>query len=402
MPTTHHRGNVPVKVWDGNGTVPIDENAIVQVSQVAMLPIVGPHVALMSDAHVGKGATVGSVVPTRKAIIPSVTGVDIGCGMCAVRTDLTSHYVSDNGKELEDLIANAIPHGGARGKELGNWDDSSVPQNVKDAWDLMYPGYRVLIEKHGQVSSRNAATQLGTLGGGNHYISINIDENDQVWLMLHSGSRGAGNRIGEHYIQMARKDMERLNRRLPNSELGYLEEGTEHFNDYMEAVGWAQEYARINRELMMENVVRALKKRTKFKLTDEAVSIHHNYVSKEVHYGEELYITRKGAVSAKLGELGIVPGCMGGRSYITRGKGNPESFCSSSHGAGRVMSRSQAKANITLEMHREDTKGVFCAKDKSVIDESKRAYKNIDDVIKAQSDLCDVVHTLQEIVNIKG
>ena len=397
-------GKFPIKAFT-NGVL-FEDSAKVQLRYLSMTPVV-KHISVMPDVHFGRGATVGSVIATDKAIIPAAVGVDIGCGMCAVRTTLTSHQISDNGKNIFDAISRDVPHGGDRGKETGNWESSKnygTPNNVKHAWADLFPSYRKLIEKNGDISSRNAATQLGTLGGGNHFIEICIDEADHVWIMLHSGSRGAGNCIGQYYISLAMEEMERLGISLPNKECAYLQEGTEYFSDYVEAVSWAQNYAKVNRQLMLDNVIRALKHKLKlnFELTEEAVNIHHNYVEKEIHFGEELFVTRKGAVSARAGQLGIIPGSMGTRSYITRGKGNPDSLQSCSHGAGRAMARGLAKNSISTEQHRKDTEGVFCKKDRSVIDESPRAYKDIDAVMKAQEDLVDIVHTLKQIVCVKG
>lgn len=393
-------GNVPIKAWTVG--VPFENGAKTQLRYTAMLPCVGPHVAVMPDVHAGIGSTVGSVIPTRKAIIPAAVGVDIGCGMIAVRTTLTSHQVSDNAQDLFEAIAAAIPHGGERGKETGNW--TRIPDSSKKEWERLQPGFRKIVEKHGRASSRSVESQLGTLGGGNHFVEVCLDESDHVWFMLHSGSRGVGNKIGSHFIELAKKDMDRLDRRLPNRDLAYLEEGTEHFDDYVEAVSWAQDYARTNRDVMLEQLVRAVRKLlpVKFTLTEEAINCHHNYVQKEQHFGEDLYVTRKGAVSARAGELGIIPGSMGTRSYIVRGLGNPDSFHSCSHGAGRVMPRGVAKQTITLEQHREATMGVACRKDRDVIDESPAAYKNIDVVMEAQKDLVEVVHQLKQIVCVKG
>ena len=395
-----HGGNVPIKAWTVG--VPFENGAKVQLRYTAMLPIVGPHVAVMPDVHVGIGSTVGSVVPTRKAIIPAAVGVDIGCGMCAVRTTLTSYQVSDNAQEMYDAIMRAVPCGGSKKENVGNWE--KIPDNVKSEYDRLYPGLRAILDKHRKAEHKNPQSQLGTLGGGNHFVEDCIDEEDFVWFMLHSGSRGIGNRIGSYFIELAQKDMERQNIRLPNRDLAYLSEGSEHFDDYVEAVSWAQDYAFTNRALMLENTVKAIRKALpiKFQLTDTAVNCHHNYVQKETHFGEDLYITRKGAVSAKKGELGIIPGSMGTRSYIVRGLGEPESFHSCSHGAGRIMPRGIAKNQITLKMHREATEGVVCRKDKEVIDESPAAYKNIDAVMNAQRDLVDVLYTLKQIVCIKG
>ena len=393
-------GNVPIKAWTVG--VPFEEQAKTQLRHTAMLPIVWPHIAVMPDVHLGIGSTVGSVIPTRKAIIPAAVGVDIGCGMIAVRTTLTSHQVSDNAQDLFEAISKAIPHGSAKGDETGN--HSRIPDSSKKEWERLQPGFRKIVDKHGRASSRSVESQLGTLGGGNHFVEVCIDEADQIWFMLHSGSRGVGNKIGSYFIELAKKDMDRIDRRLPNRDLAYLEEGTEHFQDYVEAVSWAQDYARTNRDVMLEQLVRAVRKflPVKFMLTDEAINCHHNYVQKETHFGEEVYVTRKGAVSARSGELGIIPGSMGTRSYIVRGLGNPDSFHSCSHGAGRVMPRGVAKSTITLEMHRAATEGVACRKDKDVVDESPAAYKDIDLVMDAQKDLVEVVHVIKQICCVKG
>jgi len=393
-------GNVSIKSWTVG--VPFEEQAKTQLRQTAMLPFVGPHVAVMPDVHLGIGSTVGSVIPTRRAIIPAAVGVDIGCGMVAVRTTLTSHQVSENAKDLFEALSKAVPHGSGKSSEVGNWD--RIPHSAKKEWERLQPGFRKIVDKHGRASSRSVESQLGTLGGGNHFVEVCLDGQDQVWLMLHSGSRGVGNKIGSHFIELAKKDMERLDRRLPNRDLAYFEEGSEHFQDYVEAVGWAQDYARTNRDVMLEQAVRAVRKLVpvKFQLTDEAINCHHNYVSRETHFGEDLFVTRKGAVSARDGELGIIPGSMGTRSYIVRGKGNADSFHSCSHGAGRVMARGVAKQSITLEMHRDATAGVECRKDRDVIDESPAAYKDIDAVMQAQQDLVEVVHVLKQIVCVKG
>jgi len=393
-------GHVPIKAWTKG--VSVEEAAKVQLRYASMLPIVFKHIAVMPDVHFGVGCTVGTVLPTVRAIVPSTVGVDLGCGMIAVRTSLTSHQISENGQDLFDAIVKAVPHGGGK-KEEGNW--VRLPEKVRTVYqDELHQGLRDIIEKHGKVSAKNVQNQLGTLGGGNHFVEVCYDEEDRIWFMLHSGSRGIGNKIGQYFINLAREDMLRQNKRAPNHELSYFEEGAEHFQDYVEAVTWAQNYARLNRELMMDAVVTAVLKTipVKINLTDEAVNCHHNYVQKEMHFGEEVYVTRKGAVSARLGELGIIPGSMGTRSYIVRGKGNPESFQSCSHGAGRVMARGEAKRTITLEQHREDTKDVVCRKDRDIIDESPRAYKPIEAVMNAQKSLVDVVHELRQIVCVKG
>ena len=397
-------GGVPIKSWTRG--VPLKGDAVDQLSNIARLPIVHKWVAAMPDVHLGIGATVGSVIPTLGAVIPAAVGVDLGCGMMAVQTTLTASGLPDNLGPMRNTIERAVPHG--RGRHGGRGDKGSwreIPNRVGKIWTDLEAGFKRIVDKHPQIDKSNHVVHLGTLGTGNHFIEVCLDEADRVWFMLHSGSRGVGNRIGSHFIALAKKDMERHARNLPDANLSYFEEGSEHFDDYVEAVQWAQRFARHNRELMMDAVlgaVRRLKGIPPFQTSKEAVNCHHNYVSQEFHYGKSVFVTRKGAVRAGKDELGIIPGSMGARSYIVRGKGNPESFCSCSHGAGRVMSRTQAKKRFTLEDHRKATEGVECRKDKDVIDETPAAYKDIDKVMAAQSDLVDVVHTLKQVVCIKG
>jgi tRNA-splicing ligase RtcB len=356
--------------------------------------------------HLGIGATVGSVIPTLGAVIPAAVGVDIGCGMMAVQTTLTANDLPDSLAQMRNTIERAVPHG--RGSHGGRGDKGSwygIPNRVAQVWSELEPGFKRIVEKHRPIDKSNHVVHLGTLGTGNHFIEVCLDETDRVWFMLHSGSRGVGNRIGSHFIELAKKDMSQHIRNLPDANLAYFSEGSRHFDDYVEAVGWAQSFARHNRELMMDAVldsVRRLKGIPPFQRAKEAVNCHHNYVSREHHYGKDVLVTRKGAVRAGKDELGIIPGSMGARSYIVRGKGNPESFCSCSHGAGRVMSRTQAKKQFTVEDHIAATAGVECRKDKAVIDETPAAYKDIDKVMAAQSDLVDIVHTLKQVVCVKG
>lgn len=393
-------GRVPIKAWTRG--VLVEESAKVQLRYTSQLPIVWPHIAVMPDVHKGFGSTVGSVIPTVGAIIPAAVGVDIGCGMVAARTTLTSHDVGDNATKLFEEIAKAVPHGrtdnGGR-NDRGSW--SEPPSEVATAWAELSERFRKIADRH-PVDTRRQLNQLGTLGGGDHFIEVCLDTEDRVWV--NSGSRGVGARIGGHFIGIAKKEMDRLGIQMPDRELSYLSEGTEHLPDYMEAVGWAQDYARINRQLMLDRTLMALRQAgmPKFEVTGEAVNCHHNYVQTEEHFGRQVYLTRKGAVSARLGEMGIIPGSMGAKSFIVRGRGNAESFHTCSHGAGRVMSRTAARQTITLKQHREDTAHVVCSKDKDVIDESPRAYKPIDDVMAAQTALVEVVHTLKQIVCVKG
>ncbi|WP_236607716.1 RtcB family protein [Sandaracinus amylolyticus] len=392
---------VPVKAWiDG---VPIEKDAELQLRKTAMLPFVHSHLAVMPDVHVGVGATVGTVIPTKGAIVPAAVGVDIGCGMIATRTSLVASDLPDSLSKVRSAIEKAVPHGRA---DFTSGTKGLPTGNAKVWRDVLEPRWKTIAKKHPKIAKGSTAEQLGTLGGGNHFVEICLDESQRVWIVLHSGSRGVGNRTGQYFIEIARKEMERLEVRLPDYDLAYLEEGTEHFEDYREAVGWAQDYAAWNRRLMMEATLRALKQsgeiEKNFTCDEDAVNCHHNYVAREQHFGAEVWVTRKGAVRAGLGELGIIPGSMGAKSFIVRGKGNPESFCSCSHGAGRKMSRTAAKRAFTVDDHRRATEGVECRKDADVIDETPMAYKDIDAVMAAQSDLVEIVHTLKQVVCVKG
>ncbi len=395
---------VPIKAWI-HGVV-ADPNAIQQLKNVAQLPIVHSHIAAMPDVHWGIGATVGSVIPTRGAIIPAAVGVDIGCGMMAVRTSLCASDLPDNLKSLRSTIERVVPHGRTNGGgkgDRGAW--CNLPAFAEDAWKRLRADYDRIVGKHPQLDRGATAQQLGTLGSGNHFVELCLDEAQRVWVMLHSGSRGVGNRIGTHFIALAKKDMGQHVHNLPDKDLAYFTEGAEHFDDYVFAVGWAQRFARTNRDLMMASILTALGKHDdlpKFSHGEVAVNCHHNYVQQEEHFGASVFVTRKGAVRAGVGELGIIPGSMGAKSFIVRGKGNADSFHSCSHGAGRVMSRGEAHRRFTVEDHIAATAGVECRKDGAVIDETPMAYKDIDAVMAAQSDLVDIVHTLKQVVCVKG
>lgn len=401
----HSKQHVPVKAWvDG---VAVADNAIDQLSDIAQMPFIHKWVAAMPDVHLGKGATVGSVIPMDKAIIPAAVGVDIGCGMMAVRTSLTASQLPDDLKPLRHAIEGAVPHGrtgnGDARRDRGAW--GNVPDHVGEAWAEFAPEFDQICERHGRLKRANTAVHLGTLGTGNHFIELCLDEQGRVWVMLHSGSRGVGNRIGSYFIELAKREMEKWFVHLPNKDLAYFPEGSEHFDDYVGAVDWAQRFAMRNRELMMAATLKALRSSgllPEFEAHLEAVNCHHNYVEKEHHYGRNVWVTRKGAVRARTGDLGIIPGSMGARSFIVRGKGNPESFCSCSHGAGRLMSRTAAKKRYSVKDHERMTKGVECRKDKGVIDETPAAYKDIEQVMAAQSDLVEVVYTLKQVVCVKG
>ena len=396
-------GGVPVKMWTRG--VPVEDEAKKQLFNTARLPIVFKHIAAMPDVHLGIGATVGSVVPTRKAIIPAAVGVDIGCGMMACKTTLAAADLPDKLGPLRAAIERAVPHGMTprkMGRDQGSWENP--PSLVDAAWATLADEFDALCELHPRFAKTNNRKQLGTLGTGNHFIEVCLDEEGAVWFMLHSGSRGVGNAIGTHFIELAKKDAEANQRNLPDRDLAYFEEGAQYFGDYVRGVGWAQNFARLNREVMMQNLIATVKKviTKPFESHIEAVNCHHNYVQQERHFGEDVFITRKGAVSAKRGELGIIPGSMGAKSYIVRGLGNPESFESCSHGAGRVMSRTKAKKMFTVDDQIRATEGVECRKDANVIDEIPMAYKDIDAVMEAQKDLVEVVHTLKQVVCVKG
>ncbi|MDR3030473.1 MAG: RtcB family protein [Acinetobacter sp.] len=394
---------VPIKMWTKG--VPVDEKSKEQLLKTAQMPFIYKWMAVMPDVHVGIGATIGSVIPTKGAIIPAAVGVDIGCGMMAARTSLTASDLPDNLHALRTELERLIPHGMTKGRgrrDRGSWDTPTA--RVDQAWAELVADFEYICAKHPRLKNTNNHKQLGTLGTGNHFVEICLDEHQQVWIMLHSGSRGVGNAIGNHFIELARKDMQKHFINLPDKDLAYLVEGTEHFDDYWFAVGWAQRFAMKNRELMMESAVQALRIiiNKPFNAKVEAVNCHHNYVDKEEHFGQEVLVTRKGAVRARLGEYGIIPGSMGAKSFIVKGKGNQESFCSCSHGAGRVHSRTAAKKLFTVEDQIEQTQGVECRKDAAVIDEIPSAYKPIEDVMKAQSDLVEVVYTLSQVVCVKG
>lgn len=398
-------GKLPIKAWTRG--VQVEDSAKQQLLNLANMPFIHKHIAAMPDVHWGMGATVGSVIATRGAIIPAAVGVDIGCGMAAQRTTLTASDLPDNLHELRYAIEAKIPHGRTNNGGVGDrgaWGE--VPQANHARLAPHLEALKAIIAKHPKLerASLRAPIHAGTLGTGNHFVEICLDEDQRVWIMLHSGSRGIGNAIGSYFIEAAKKDMERWFINLPDQDLAYIPQGSDLFSDYFEAVGWAQGYARTNRDLMMDAALDALYEAVPkgFECDCEAVNCHHNYVSWERHYGENVMVTRKGAVDAHEGVLGIIPGSMGAKSFIVRGKGNREAFCSCSHGAGRSMSRTEARKRFTLEDHAAATAGVECRKDEDVIDETPAAYKSIDAVMAAQSDLVEIVHTLKQVVCVKG
>lgn len=385
-------------------TKDIEHDAIQQLLNVAQLPIVHGHVAAMPDVHHGIGATVGSVIPTKQAIIPAAVGVDIGCGMNAVRLSLHAKDLPDGLAKIRSAVEANVPvgfeqHASDKVRGSAHARQGRVLDDRLDKIVGKHPGVMKMQRRFAQTW----VCQLGTLGGGNHFIELCLDEEQRVWVMLHSGSRGVGNVLGRYFIAAARKDMERHRVQLPDRDLAYFSEGSDLFDDYVEAVDWAQDYALLNRGMMMKLVLDALAAHLpSFKTDGEAINCHHNYVAVERHFGEKLFITRKGAISAQEGQLGIIPGSMGAKSYVVRGKGNPESFCSCSHGAGRRMSRTEAKRRFNRFDLAKQTEGVECRKDGGVVDEIPAAYKDIDTVMANQSDLVEVVHTLKQVMCIKG
>lgn len=403
-PEIYRSNNGLVKAWT-NG-VEFEEEARRQVENAANLPFIHKWISVMPDVHAGKGATVGSVIPTVDVIIPAAVGVDIGCGMMAVKTSLNARDLPDSLSNVRLAIEQAVPHGRTNNggmNDKGAWNE--IPEIVENAWSTMDMDLYDIVKRHPKLSEANACRHLGTLGTGNHFIEICLDTTDSVWVMLHSGSRGIGNKIGSYFIEKAKKEMEKWHIHLPDSDLAYLPEGSEYFADYVKALKCAQRFASVNRDIMMQNVLQALRSTlgTKSFHSDlEIVNCHHNYVDRENHYGKNIWVTRKGAVRARLGELGIIPGSMGARSFIVRGKGNKESFESCSHGAGRIMSRTEAKRRFTLNDHLQSTEGIECRKDLDVIDETPKAYKDINAVMEAQKDLVEIVHTLKQVVCIKG
>jgi tRNA-splicing ligase RtcB len=406
MTTWKDEGAAPVKCW----TDDIEQSALDQLKRTAQLPFIFKHLAVMPDCHWGMGSTVGSVLPTIKAIVPAAVGVDIGCGMVAHKLNLRPEQLPDSLAEVRVEIEKAIPHGRTDNggqNDRGAWG-GLAPSETGQEWGRLSEDsrWKRIIERHPKALSGNVNTHrhLGTLGTGNHFIELCLDKENGVWMMLHSGSRGIGNRLGAYFIQKAKEEMERWHISLPDPDLAYLPEGSELFEDYWQAVSWAQDFALTNRTLMMGRAIESLSVALGIPVdtSDMAVNCHHNYVARENHFGQNILVTRKGAVRARLGDLGIIPGSMGARSFIVRGKGNPESFNSCSHGAGRRMSRGQAKKQFTLDDLAQQTAGVECRKDKDVIDEIPGAYKDIQVVMDNQNDLVDVVAELKQILCVKG
>jgi tRNA-splicing ligase RtcB (3'-phosphate/5'-hydroxy nucleic acid ligase) len=403
-------GRVPIKAWiDG---VELEDEARKQLLNVANLPFVFKHVAVMPDVHFGKGATVGSVIAMKGAVVPAAVGVDIGCGMVAQKTTLTATDLPDDLHALRTAIEAAVPHGRTDNggpNDRGAWNTLPQVASFEATATRLAPGLETVRDLAPRLATHwddaRALRQLGTLGTGNHFIELCLDEEDHVWVMRHSGSRGIGNAIGMHFIDRAIELAQQYFIPLPDKDLAYLPEGTPEFDAYLAAVGWAQDFAQANRDLMLERTLAALEwavGKTVVAEGEAAINCHHNYVARERHYDTDVLVTRKGAVRAREGDLGIIPGAMGVPSYIVRGKGNAESFTSCSHGAGRRMSRSEARRRFSLADHAAATEGLECRKDADVIDETPGAYKSIRDVIAAQGDLIDMCHALNAVVCVKG
>jgi len=392
-----------VKMWSGD--MEVEQAAIEQLRNISVLPILAGHLAVMPDVHMGKGATVGSVIPTRSAIIPAAVGVDIGCGMCAAMTNLTASDLPDSLVSLRNQIERDVPVGFNEHKQgipsvTGPYADV-LRKNLRNTMDRFE--HLALVPHLNRADFNKIGRQVGTLGGGNHFIELCLDSEDRVWIMLHSGSRGIGNQIGSVAIELAKEQALKRDYSLADRDLAWLDEGTAEFDAYIEAMLWAQDYARFNRDTMMNLVTSLMLRRfPQMKIVGEVVNCHHNFTSIEEHFGEKMWVTRKGAVSAQAGQMGIIPGSMGAKSFIVQGKGNADSYCSCSHGAGRKHSRNGAKRLFSLDDLASQTAGVECRKDSGVLDEIPGAYKNIDDVMSAQRDLVEIVHTLKQVLCVKG
>ena len=381
----------PILSWANHD---LGHEEIKMAKNMASLPFVFKHVALMPDVHLGKGALVGSVIATEEAIMPAAVGVDIGCGMCAIQTPFMADQLDGKLKKIRQDIEAAIPTG--------------FNQN-KDAEKAVYnwQGWKDFKQLHSGVQhlENTALLQIGSLGGGNHFIEVCLDTEDQVWLMLHSGSRNIGNKLAKNHISTSQNLLKLSDTKLPDPDLSYFVEGTAEFKAYWHDLQWAQDYARFNREVMMARFKRIVEKHVVGGRPTRpllSVNCHHNYAEKETHFGEDVYVTRKGAVRARTEDYGIIPGSMGAKSYIVKGKGNHDSYCSCSHGAGRKMSRNKAKRHFNLDDLIQQTEGVECRKDKGVLDEIPGAYKSIEEVMASQADLVEVVATLKQVVCVKG
>lgn len=389
----------------------IESEAFQQLQNLSSLPFLFKHVAVMPDVHYGRGSTVGSVFATQGAIIPAAVGVDIGCGMMAVKLNLKASQLPDNLLGVRSAIELMVPHGRTDNGALE--DKGSFSQDFANthpclgAFKGLEAVYNKILLKHPLlIPKKHPLCHLGTLGTGNHFIEMCLDENQDVWVLLHSGSRGIGNKIGTYFIGKAKEEMRKyhITPYLPDQDLSYLVEHTELYHDYVMAMHWAQNFAQLNRETLMKFTLKAIRAALQLdtlEIIDTGVNCHHNYVNVERHFGHTVLLTRKGAIAAYKDQLGIIPGSMGAASFIVRGLGNRDSFCSASHGAGRTMSRTEALKTFTIDDHALATEGIECRKDSDVLDETPGAYKDINLVINAQKDLVEIVHTLHQIVNVK-
>jgi tRNA-splicing ligase RtcB len=397
-------GKVPVKIY----TRDLEARARAQLEEMSQLPFIHKHIAAMPDVHWGLGATIGSVIPTTGAIIPAAVGVDLGCGMRASRLGLAASDLPDNLAGIRRAVEEAVPHGRTDHggpNDRGAW--GMMPGAVQKSWKNLSgeDSYQRLLSRHFKLvhARTNTGRHLGTLGTGNHFIEVCLDENDNVWVVLHSGSRGIGNRIGTYFIDLAKKDMKVRIIDLPNLDLAYLEENTGIFEDYVGAVEWTQKFAWVSRDLMMTAVIDAMRKQLDRELRpEESFDCHHNFIAREIHFGKDVWITRKGAVRARQGDRCIIPGSMGTATFIARGKGDKTSFSSCAHGAGRAMGRREAKRRFTVDDLAAQTAGIECRKDADVLDEIPEAYKSIETVMANQRDLVEVEHTLRQVINVKG
>lgn len=382
--------NVPIKIWTND----IDDNAVEQLKNSANLPFIFRHVAAMPDVHLGKGATIGSVIATKGAICPSAVGVDLSCGILAAKTTLKVENLT-NLPALREEIEYSVPHGTVTyGKGIqGSW--ATVPGYVLTTW---YENLNSEFQSLSFKGTKEPQNQLGTLGGGNHFIELCYDESNYIWILIHSGSRGIGNALGTYYINVAKQKMQDWFITLPDPDLAYLVDNTIELNDYIYASNWTSKYAEWNRSLILHAVLQVLNK----PLLELSFDCHHNYVSLENHFNNNVYITRKGAIRARKNDYGVIPSSMGGTSYIVKGKGNRESFNSCAHGAGRLCGRKEATRRFTVEDLKRTTFGVECKKDLSVLDEIPLAYKDINTVMENQADLCEKIHILKAILTVKG
>ena len=418
MDTVYDEGTVgrPIFAWAGKNESLMDEASYDQLCDLAQMPFLEGHIAVMPDVHVGKGSTIGSVFITKDAIIPSAVGVDLGCGMQAAKLNLKIGSVSNLEARLATIrhcIEEAVPHGRSDNgglEDVGAWNPGNIPPWIHVHFDdYLYEGFNEVMKANPKINRsgdlyQRAKRQLGTLGTGNHFIELSVDQDDDVWLVIHSGSRGVGAAIGGYFARLALQKNKHWFVKLPNDDLAYLVRGEQEFADYLKAVNWAQHYAHVNRVMMMNAVVRAVG--TVLHDHDfhrvRTIDCHHNYVAQEKHLKKDVLVTRKGAVRATKDAWGIIPGAMGRKSFIVTGKGHTLSYHSCSHGAGRAMSRNEARKHFSVEDHIQATAGLECHKGEEVIDETPAAYKPVEKVMEAQSDLVEIQHTLEALVCVKG